>query len=179
MPDIEGLYMELWDAFVNSVDKNLKYLEDEYGFKKVSVQLPFVIYESSFLRIRVYYECGGRFELDLDIEPFERIDKLGRSFDLAGIIHLHNLVEYRKYEVRYPRTKEEIETGVQELARLLKEYGAAVLHGDFYDLRELAELSYEAEEILKKNPRLALEKTLDRFADELFLKYAKKHRKHT
>lgn len=136
--------MELWNYFVQLIDKYFKYLESDFKFKKVSAKIPFVVFESPFLRINIFYECGGRYELDLGIEPFKKIGdgKVRYSWGIGQLIELHN--PEKIYMAVYPYTKEELEVAVQELAELFLKYGSDILHGDLRDLEELEKLDKQA-----------------------------------
>lgn len=146
LPALERRHMGLWDDFTKIVHRYFEYLETDFGFRRVSARVPFVVYDSAFLRIRIYYDISGRQELDLGIEPFERIDKLGRDFGIGRLIRLHDTAGGGKFRVSYPSTSEELEVSVAELANLLKRYGSNILGGDLRDLRCLAELEEELEE---------------------------------
>lgn len=152
------LLMELWDCFVASVDKHFKYLEDEFGFRRVSQKVPFVVFESSSLRVRVYYDSPGRHELDLSIEPFEKIDRLGRPFSAGMLAQLHDPEKWRGYLSPFPNTPEKVEVEVKALADKLRLYGKDVLRGDLADLRKVARLNEELEEKLAKRRPLGRKK---------------------
>ena len=132
--------MGLWGEFVTIVDKHFKYLETEFGFKWVSNLTPFVIYESSSLRLKVFWEDDGHHEVDLGIDPFQRIDKHNISFGISELVRLHHPKESESYESSHPRTKEDLDISVRELAMIVKKYGSDVLRGDLKDLERIEKL---------------------------------------
>ena len=139
-----------WTDFLDIVDRNFKYLETEFGLRKVSTDLPFVIYETPLVRIFIYYDIAGVKELDLSIRPFQRIGKFERDFGMGMISRLHNPDKHEDDKSPCPRTKDELENGVQKYASQLREYGSDILHGDLRDLvlidkiiKEVAKVSSE------------------------------------
>ena len=143
--------MKLWDDFIAIVDRHFKYLETDFGFKRVSTELPFVNYESPYLRVFIFLELGGRSELDLGFESVEQKYRPPRgSFGIDMLIDLHEPTKERAHI--YPAyTLEGLEAAMKELAESLLTYGANMLRGDLRDLVRLQEL--EREEIKKYSKR--------------------------
>jgi hypothetical protein len=164
--------MNLWLEFITRVDQYFKYLVTDFGFKKVSSTMPFIVFESKFLRINIFYECGGRYELDLSIDPLHKIDNLNRSFHIYEIARIHNPRVSHNFEWLLLNTNNKLEIGIQELARLMKTYGKDLLCGDLFDLRQLSNIEKELEEKLSQNRG---HKTIKELTDELFVKYSQTH----
>jgi hypothetical protein len=68
----QGESLKMWNEFLNMVNHHFKYLETEFGFKRTLTEIPFVIYESQMLRINIFWEYGGRYELGLSIRSSEK-----------------------------------------------------------------------------------------------------------
>jgi hypothetical protein len=135
--------MKLWDDFVDIVDIQFKYLES-FGFKKVSAEIPFVKYESSSFRISIFWEYGGRYELDLKIEPLTNKSPSVHSFGLGILAQLHNQKDHNRFEWLLVNTKEKIEFGVHELAELLLKYGDKILKGELEVIKQIEKLEKKA-----------------------------------
>jgi len=168
--------MVKWDDFLEIVDRNFKYLETEFGFRKVSTQIPSVEYESSFLRISIYYDIANRKELDVGIWPLQTIRRKGERFGIGSLVKLHNPDpdESEDYMSPFPLTKEQLEIEVQKYAALLLKYGSDVLHGDLLDLFIWVKVAIEASEIMR-TPQPG--KSIVQVFKEVARKYAIEHLK--
>jgi hypothetical protein len=138
--------MITWQAFLNIMDDNFKYLETEFGFKKVSVEMPLIKYNSQDIELDIFYDIDRHCELDLRIRPKKQIDKLGRSFGIGVIIQFSNLQgKAESYMSPFPTTKEEVKTEVKKLSVLLKKYGLNILQGDLTDLERIQKIRDNSE----------------------------------
>jgi hypothetical protein len=166
--------MGLWDDFLKIVDNNFKYLETEFGFRKVSTQVPFVTYESMVLRISIYYDIDGRKELDVGIEPLQEISSPQKSVHIGTLVWLHDPERHESYGSPFPCSKEELETEIQKYVALLQKYGADVLRGDLRDLVLLGKIEKEVGRLVgPPNPW----KPYMQIVGEIMEKYSKAHLK--
>jgi hypothetical protein len=163
-----------WNDLLDIVDRNFKYLETEFAFRKVSTQCPFVEYESSFIRIGIYYDIGVRNELDVRIWPLQKIGKRESSFGIGSLVDLHNPDDPENRESPFPNTKKQLEMEVQTYARLLRKYGSDVLRGDLRDLLVLHKAGEEIGTILG-TPKPG--KSYVEIVKEVTRKYSEEHLK--
>jgi hypothetical protein len=130
-----------WDEFIRIVDKDFKYLETEFGFKRISTDMPFIKYESSHIQIKVYYDINRHHELDLGIRPFKKIDKFGTSYGIGLLVRLYDPGYKAKYQISpFPKTIDEIQCSVKELSEMLKKYGSSLLKGDMTDIERMQKI---------------------------------------
>jgi hypothetical protein len=136
--------MRMWDEFKIIVEKHFNYLETEFGFRQVSFEVPFIIYESPFLCIRIFWEYGGRYELDLGIESKNESKNGLPSISLGMLAQLYKPKKDKNFEWLLIKTKEQLDSGVRELAELLRKYGTNLLRGDFHELDTIHKLEKKA-----------------------------------
>jgi len=123
--------MELWQKFVEAVAVHFSFLETAMGFARTLTKPPNVIYESDKLQVQVYYDAGGRHELDLGIRRLADDPRKPLSLGIDILMRLNGTTE--GYMSPFPSTPENLEAEVKRLAGLLREHGSAVLGGDFRD----------------------------------------------
>ena len=116
--------MVKWDDFVKIIERDFDYLVKEFGFKKVSNEIPFVIFESKYVRISFFWEYGGRYEFDIGFEPILDDEKQYYSLGISDL-HKRSNTEYLLID-----SKEKIEQSSKEMASVLAKYGQKILTGD-------------------------------------------------
>ena len=131
--------MVMWDCFISSVNHHFKYLETEFEFSRVSTDIPFIVYKSSLIRVDIFWECGGRYELDLIIDINGESDKYKHSLHINDLIRIHRQRDNRNYEWIMINTKEKLDSGVQELAQLLYKHGLKLLQHDQKEIKRTLE----------------------------------------
>ena len=130
--------MVTWEEFIEIVKRNFEFLEKDFSFKKLSEKMPFVTYQSQQVTLDIHYDIERYRELDLGIQPVEKIDKFQRSFGIGVLIRLNDPEGIQPhYMSPFPKTKNEVEFEVKKLANLLYQYGLKVLKGDLSDLRSI------------------------------------------
>ena len=127
----------MWDYFISSVDHHFKYLETEFEFRRVSTDIPFIVYKSPLIRVDIFWECGGRYELDLIIDINGESDKYKHSLHINDLIRIHRQRDNRNYEWIMINTKEKLDSGVQELAQLLYKHGLKLLQHDQKEIKKI------------------------------------------
>jgi hypothetical protein len=132
--------MRRWDEFITIVDRHFKYLETEFGLKRISTEIPFVIYESPFFNIKIFWEYGGRYELDLAIVLPEELNKYRYDISIGMLAVLHGSNRPEDYDWLLVNTKGKLEMGVKELADLLRKYGTKLLLGDSNEIKKVQKL---------------------------------------
>jgi hypothetical protein len=130
--------MITWEEFANIVERYFKYLEADYGFKRLSKDKPFIKYKSNTISLDIYFDIDRHRELDLGIKPLKKIDKLERSFGIGVLIMLNSTNgKDLGYMSPFLNTKQEAVFEVKKLADLLLKYGLNVLKGDMSDLERI------------------------------------------
>jgi hypothetical protein len=133
--------MTIWDTFTEIVTLHFGYLETHYSFKKVSMTVPFIVYESFFLRIRIFLN-QQRSELTLNISSLDDPQNKGGGFDLDSLIGIRgNGLERKGIFPIYDF--EHLNIAVQEMAQLLQRYGSDLLGGDLNELERLKKLGVD------------------------------------
>ena len=114
--------MCLYDLFVSFVEYHFKDLESKYGFRIMSTQVPFVIYESESFIIFIYYEAGNRYEVDLTIE--EKQTQINtHSIHISDLVKDKKIIKKMEQEWLLVNTDEKLERVVKELSLLFHKVG--------------------------------------------------------
>jgi hypothetical protein len=146
---------EFWQKFIEIVENNFNFLKTDYGFKINSTEIPFVIYESPFLRVRIYWEFGGRWELDLGITPNKESYYYDHSIGIGRLAGLHGIKNPETFDSLEwglsINTIEKLEAGVKKLADSLRQYGVKLLSGDFSEIELLKNQDKKTIENIRKN----------------------------
>ncbi len=125
--------MRQFDEFVKLVTKYFRYLETSYGFKQKPIDptRSSVYYESPSKEISIFWDYSFQHELDLGIYPPENdpasIETPYKSVHIEDLMELKDRKNYRSYYPPFPGSIEELESEIENLAKLLKEYGRDVL----------------------------------------------------
>lgn len=146
-----------WNEFVAIVVRKFEYLETDYGFRLSAAKEPFVEYESSSLRINVFWDRSRRHELDLGVVPLRQVDRAFFDFGIESLAKRWDRKKGNKYVTRYPTSEKELEAGVQEMADLLRKHGENLLKGDLRDLFAIAE--EDRREVARRRPKGARHST--------------------
>jgi hypothetical protein len=138
---VKGKEMITWNEFVEITERNFRFLETKFGFELTSTEEPFLRYRSPFIEIEIYYQLGRHHELDLGIQPHKKIDKFERSYSIGMLIRVKDPKgPYNDYMSPFPKTKDEVEFSVKELAHLLSKYGTDLLRGDMNDIQRMQDI---------------------------------------
>jgi hypothetical protein len=140
--------MGYWEDFVSIVDSQFKYLETEYGFRKLHDGINSVDYESldSKIKIYIYLDMEREREVSLSFRrTFIGSGEAGwiENFD-AFLFYLYPKISIGSKFSKY--SKEESDHIVTKLAELLKTYGSKILHGDLSELEYLDDIGKKIEE---------------------------------
>jgi len=124
----------MWELFCKEVERGFQFLEAEYGFELVSAENPNVVYESSLVRIFVFYDSSRGGETDLRIrrksdDPFSPMS--------LGIEMLCRMESETEYEVGRISSRESLQNEVTRLANALARCGSTLLVGDLRVFRRL------------------------------------------
>ena len=139
---------EMWNYFVQKVAMYFGFLETEYGFVCSSTKPPFVNFESSRLRVLVYYDHTNRHELDLAIKRLDHDSRQSHDISVGSLIRLRDGQDSASYEEAYPNSEAELDRELSKLAGLLREYGPPLIAGDMSVFDRFDKIDTETQERL-------------------------------
>ena len=133
----------MWDDFIKATESHFGFLETEFGFTRVSSTSPIICYETSKLRVSLFFDQLHGYELDLVIRRAIDSPTDRKSINLGFLMLLKegpDSKNYQSYRVSYPSTKDALETEVKRLADLLRVYGSHILRGDLSSFDKIEQI---------------------------------------
>lgn len=115
--------MDPWDKFVADAQAVFAALEHRFGFHRQTPSRPFVHYDSSAIRISLFYEPGSRDGgPDLGIRRKTEVETRRASYNLSSLVAVQDPVAWE----RLPKASSTLEMLWQTLIK----YGTPLLKGD-------------------------------------------------
>jgi hypothetical protein len=116
--------MDPWDKFVEDAQVVFAALEHRFGFHRQTPSRPFIHYDSSSIRISLFYEPGSRDGgPDLGIRRKTEVETRKASYGLSSLVAVQDPVAWQSPQAPPPPT-------LEMLWQTLIKYGDPLLKGD-------------------------------------------------
>jgi hypothetical protein len=125
--------MVTWEQFLECVDQTFGFLKRDFGFNLTSTKRPFVVFESAELRVSIFYDLSGSCELDVRIRKKCDDPRFNKSIGIGVLKAVNERSGAEKLMASYPKTLDELNLKMTQLAGLLLVYGADLLRGDLHE----------------------------------------------
>ena len=121
--------MITWKHFVNAVEEEFRFLNEEFGFSVISRIEPFVVFGAASVRVNIYCDVHRHAELDLGIE---RVIDVGKRVPFFRIYEFGNIqgISLLPRTGPFLESDKQLAVELQRLASELKQCCSDALRGD-------------------------------------------------
>ena len=126
-------------------------LEERFGFNRLPPSEPFIHYDSSRLRVSIFFDTTRGCELDLGIMRKRDVGTAKPSYGLSALLALHDPDEWASYRSATPPNTAALQAALEKMKNLLLKHGTSLLSGNETDLDDSDRLDREIEGELAKH----------------------------
>ena len=125
--------MSNWDDFVEISQTVFAPLENKFGFQRQTPKQPFVDYDSSNLKVSLFYDVTRGGELDIAIRRMDDVGKQKPSMGISSLMAIYDPASWETYRSPFVNDRTSLERFLTEMKEHLFKYGASLLAGDLND----------------------------------------------
>jgi hypothetical protein len=143
--------MSNWDDFVEISQTVFAPLENKFGFQRQTPKQPFVDYDSSNLKVSLFYDVTRGGELDIAIRRMVDVGTQKPSMSISSLMAIYDPASWETYRSPFVNNRPSLERFLSEMKEHLFKYGASLLVGDLRDFDTSDRINKEVSKELGKH----------------------------